>query len=111
MMPVVAQSHNRGPNQSLHQSPIINYGARYRSGRRIATALAESAVSSPVARRMVKKQQMQWSKRGAHLLLQVRAAVLNGDLRERLTYEPPKPAHRSRIAWMFEPTPPLLETA
>ena len=94
-----------------NKSAIINYGARYRSGRRIATALAESAVNSLVARRMVKKQQMQWSKRGAHLLLQVRAAVLNGDLRERLTYEPPKQAHRSRIAWMFEPTPPLLKTA
>ena len=63
-----------------NKSAIINYGARYRSGRRIATALAESGVNSLVARRMVKKQQMQWSKRGAHLLLQVRAAVLNGDL-------------------------------
>ena len=94
-----------------NKSAIINYGARYRSGRRIATALAESAVNSLVARRMVKKQQMQWSKRGAHLLLQVRAAVLNGDLRERLTYKPPKQAHRSRMAWMFEPTPPLLKTA
>ena len=94
-----------------NKSAIINYGARYRSGRRIATALAESGVNSLVARRMVKKQQMQWSKRGAHLLLQVRAAVLNGDLRERLTYKPPKQAHRSRIAWLFEPTPPLLKTA
>jgi len=60
---------------------------------------------------MVKKQQMQRSNRGAHLLLQVRAAVLNGDLRERLTYEPPKQANRSRIAWMFERTPPLLKAA
>lgn len=94
-----------------NQSAIINYGARYRSGRRIASSLAESAVNSLVARRMVKKQQMQWSKRGAHLLLQVRAAVLNGDLRERLAYKPPKPTHRSRIAWMFEPTPPLLKVA
>ena len=94
-----------------NQSAIINYGARYRSGRRIASSLAESAVNSLVARRMVKKQQMQWSKRGAHLLLQVRAAVLNGDLRERLAYKPPKPTHRSRIAWMFEPTPPLLKAA
>ena len=94
-----------------NKSAIINYGARYRSGRRIATALAESGVNSLVARRMVKKQQMQWSKRGAHLLLQVRAAVINGDLRERLAYKPPKQAQRSRIAWLFEPTPPLLKTA
>jgi hypothetical protein len=61
-----------------NKSAIISYGAHYRSGRRIATASAESAVDSLVARRMVKKQQMQWSKRGAHLLLQVRAAVPSG---------------------------------
>jgi len=29
---------------------------------------------------MVKKQQMRWSPRGAHLLLQVRTRVLNDDL-------------------------------
>jgi hypothetical protein len=34
-----------------------------------------------------------------------------GDLRERLAYKPPKQAHRSKIAWLFEPTPPLLKTA
>jgi hypothetical protein len=27
---------------------------------------------------MVKKQQMRWSQRGAHLLLQIRTRVLNG---------------------------------
>jgi hypothetical protein len=71
-----------------NKSAIVDYGARYRSGRRIATALAESAVNSLTARRMVKKQQMRWSKRGAHLMLQVRAAVMNGNLREQLSYEP-----------------------
>jgi hypothetical protein len=30
---------------------------------------------------MVKKQQMRWSPRGAHLLLQVRTQVLNQELR------------------------------
>lgn len=40
---------------------IVDYGARYRSGRRIASALAKSAVNSVAARRMVKKQQMRWS--------------------------------------------------
>jgi hypothetical protein len=29
---------------------------------------------------MVKKPQMRWTPRGAHLLLQIRANVLNGDL-------------------------------
>jgi hypothetical protein len=90
---------------------IVDYGARHRSGRRVATSLAESAVNSLVARRMVKKQQMQWSRRGAHLMLQVRAAVLNGDLHQRLAYEPPRPHYRSRFAWIMEPTPPLLKIA
>jgi hypothetical protein len=94
-----------------NRDAIVNYGARYRSGRRIASSLAESAVDSLVARRMVKKQQMQWTLRGAHRLLQVRAAVLNGDLRERLAWQPPKSTHRHHLTWMFEPTPPLLKAA
>jgi len=73
----------------LNKDAIVDYGARYRSGRRIVTALAGSAVNSVAARRMVKKQQMRWSKRGAHLMLQVRAAVMNGNLREQLSYQPP----------------------
>ena len=31
---------------------------------------------------MVKQQQMHWTQRGAHLLLQVRAQVLNNEFRE-----------------------------
>jgi hypothetical protein len=31
---------------------------------------------------MVKKQQMRWTKRGAHLLLQTRTKTLNGELRD-----------------------------
>jgi hypothetical protein len=29
---------------------------------------------------MVKQQQMRWTKQGAHLLLQIRAQVINGEL-------------------------------
>ena len=75
----------------------------------IAVALAQAGTL--VARRMVKKQQMQWSLKGAHRLLQVRAAVLNGDLNKRLAWRPPEPTHRYRFAWMFEPIPPLLKAA
>jgi hypothetical protein len=38
----------------------------------------ESTGNQVVSKRMVKKQQLQWSKRGAHLLLQMRTRVLNG---------------------------------
>lgn len=52
-----------------NRGAIINYGKRYRAGLRVAT-LAESAVNSLVAKRMVKKQQMRWSQHGAHMLMQ-----------------------------------------
>jgi hypothetical protein len=58
---------------------IPNYGERYRNGERISTGFVESTVNQVVSRRMVKKQQMRWSQRGAHLLLQIRTRVLNGD--------------------------------
>src|SRR5664279_2902209 len=64
-----------------NQAFIPDYGDRHRNGERISSAFAESAVNQLVSRRMIKRQQMHWTKRGAHLLLQVRAQVMNGDLR------------------------------
>jgi hypothetical protein len=40
----------------------------------------ESTVNPVVSKRFCKKQQMQWSKRGAHLLLQTRVKTRNGEL-------------------------------
>ena len=59
---------------------IPNYGERHRCGEPISTATAEATVNQVISRRMVKKKQMRWSPRGAHLLLQVRTRVLNDDL-------------------------------
>ena len=61
---------------------IPNYGERWRYGETISTAFVESTVNQVVSKRMVKKQQMRWSQKGAHLLLQVRTRVLNDELRE-----------------------------
>lgn len=61
---------------------IPNYGERYRYGEAISTAFVESTINWVVSKRMVKKQQMRWTKRGAHLLLQTRTSTLNGDLRD-----------------------------
>jgi len=63
------------------QAFIPDYGDRYRNQETISTAFAESAVNQLVRLRMVKQQQMHWTQRGAHLLLQVRAQVLNNDFR------------------------------
>ena len=61
---------------------IPNYGERWRYGETISTAFVESTINQVVSRRIVKKQQMRWSQRGAHLLLQVRTRALNDELRE-----------------------------
>jgi hypothetical protein len=73
---------------------IPNYGERYRHGERISTGFVESTVNQVVSKRMVKKQQMQWSKRGAHLLLQIRTRVLNGEWEDTFrTWYPEFRAH------------------
>ena len=61
---------------------LINYGERYRAGERISSAFVEATVNTVVAKRFAKKQQMQWTPRGAHLLLQTRTRTLDGTLRQ-----------------------------
>jgi hypothetical protein len=69
----------------VNQNAIPNYGDRYHHGETISTSFVESAVNQVVSKRMVKRQQMRWTKRGAHLLLQIRTQVLNEDLRNTLS--------------------------
>ena len=61
---------------------IPNFGERYRQGETISTAFVESTINQVVSRRFVKKQQMQWTLKGAHLLLQTRTKVLNNELED-----------------------------
>ena len=61
----------------VNQPLIPNYGERWRNEETIATGFVESAVNQIVSKRFVKKQQMQWTKKGAHLLLQTRTQVLD----------------------------------
>ena len=60
---------------------LINYGERFRAGERISSAMAESTVNAVVSKRFAKRQQMQWTRRGAHMLLQTRTRALDGTLR------------------------------
>jgi len=60
-----------------NQAFIPNYGERYRNGERMASGFVESAVNQVIRKRMVKRQQMGRSQRGAHLLLQIRTRVLD----------------------------------
>jgi hypothetical protein len=64
-----------------NESSLVNYGERYRSGERISSAFVEATVDAVISKRFAKKQQMQWSRRGTHLLLQTRTRTLDGSLR------------------------------
>ncbi|MER8950031.1 Tn3 family transposase [Mesorhizobium sp. M0809] len=84
----IARLHSLGAQLLTYvrsnRGAIVYYGKRCRAGLRVATTLTESAVNSVLRKRMVKKQQMRWSLHGAHMLVQVRAAEINGELRNRL---------------------------
>ena len=60
-----------------NSSFIVDYSERHHYGERVSTGFVESAVNQVLAKRLVKRQQMQWTKKGAHLLVQARTKVLN----------------------------------
>ena len=59
---------------------IPHDGERYRYRERLSTGFVESTVNQVISKRFCKRQQMQWTKRGAHLLLQMRVKTLNQEL-------------------------------
>lgn len=62
---------------------IPNYAERRRYGERVSTGFVESTVNTVVGKRFGKRQQMRWSKQGAHLMLQTRTRTLDGTLRSK----------------------------
>ena len=67
---------------SGHSDIIIDYATARRRKEPISTAVTESTVQWLLHRRMNAQQQMRWSPRGAHLMLKVRTAVMNGTLEQ-----------------------------
>jgi hypothetical protein len=59
-----------------------DYGSRYRDRLRISTGFVESTVNEIIAKRMVKKQQMRWSRHTVQAFLNVRVHVLNATLED-----------------------------
>jgi hypothetical protein len=81
---------------SNNTASLINYGERFRAGERISSCLAESTVNAIISKRFAKRQQMQWTPRGAHLLLQTRTRALDGTLRPLFEYWYPGLANDNR---------------
>ncbi len=65
-----------------NSASIVDYSERQRYGERVSTGFVESAVNQVLAKRLVKRQQMQWTKKSAHLLVQARTKVLNEEWEE-----------------------------
>ena len=61
--------------QSAH---LVNYHQRQRAGLPIGTSTTEGLANTLVNRRMNKFQQMRWSIQGAHAVLAIRIAEVNG---------------------------------
>jgi len=70
----------------LNADSMPDYGQRYRSGSRISTGFAESAVNEIISKRMAKKQQMTWNRYTVQHFLDVRIQVLDGSLEDAFRY-------------------------
>ncbi|SDQ37430.1 ISKra4 family transposase [Pseudovibrio sp. Tun.PSC04-5.I4] len=79
---------------------IPNYAERRRYGERVSTGFVESTVNTVVGKRFCKRQQMRWSKTGAHLMLQTRTRTLDGTLRTKFRqwYPGMKPDGEAKMA-------------
>lgn len=86
----IAQIADFGKYITNNSGYIVNYGERYRNGEIITTSFVESTVNYVIAKRFVKKQSMQWTKKGTHLLLQVRTKVLNNEWEDVFRRKYPK---------------------
>ena len=68
---------------------IVDHAERHCSGERVSTGFVESAVNRVLAKRPVKWQQMQWTKKGAHQLAQARTKVLNQEWEDSFRQQHP----------------------
>lgn len=66
-----------------NQMMLPNYGEMRRYVEPISSVFVKSTINEVIARRMTKRQQMQWSREDTHYLLQTRTAVLNNELQDK----------------------------
>jgi hypothetical protein len=62
--------HHRRPGDQSQHPALLEFAAK-----------SERRTRRSISRRFAKRQQMLWTKRGAHLLLQTRTQMLDGTLR------------------------------
>jgi len=60
-----------------HLAYLINYDERESSGKTYTSQVAESHIDSLVNARHKRKRKMQWTREGAHNVLQIRAKMVS----------------------------------
>ena len=65
-------AHGIALSSRPYASSLISNGERFRSGKRISSAMTESTDDAVVSRRFAKRQQRRQSRRGAQLSLRTR---------------------------------------
>ena len=80
----------------INEPFIPNYSERYNHDEAVSSA--ESTVNEVISRRMAKKQQMRWTQKGAHLLLQVRTKTLNNELADSFKRWYPKMEQDQKVS-------------
>jgi hypothetical protein len=89
-----------------NQGCIPHYGERYHAGEPISTGCGASTVNQVISKRFGKQHQMAWTPRGAHLLLQIRTRVLNGEW--ETTFRQEYPGVRPCVAEGIAACPPAI---
>lgn len=77
---------------------LCHYADRHKNKKLISSSLAESTVETLINQRCKGKQHMKWTRRGAHVLLQLRAACASNDWIEH-AHQYILPAITQRIAF------------
>src|ERR1019366_3620043 len=93
---------------------FVSSPQRWRQCERISTAFVESTINQVVSGRFVKKQQMQWTLPGVHLLLQTRTKVSTTNWKESSgvgTHNSGRKQHDPRLIAALCRARPLLAIA
>jgi hypothetical protein len=62
---------------------LVNYDEREKAGKVFTSQVAESHIDSIINTRTKRKQKMQWTREGAHNVLQIRASMASNEWEEK----------------------------
>ena len=85
----IADEKNRSKLSGLHdylknnQEYLVNYDEREKANKPFTSQVAESHIDTIINARHKRKQKMQWTREGAHNVLQIRASMASNEWEEK----------------------------